>query len=76
MYNQQVVASNIETAGFSGLFSTFGTVDELELDDALWEHLLERGTYAKREVALKEILQAFVGNPQFFPSSSPIGRAP
>lgn len=58
------------------LFATHGTVDELELDDALWEHLLERGTYAKHEDALSEILQAFAGSPRFSLNASPTGRVP
>ena len=58
------------------LFSTYGTVDELELDDALWEHLREGGTYSKHEVSLSEILQVFVDSPRFFLNTSPTGRAP
>lgn len=57
-------------------FSRYGGVEELELDDTLWEHLQERGTYAKHEVLLGEIVQVFTGSPRFFLNSSPSGRAP
>lgn len=53
-----------------------GPVEELELDDALCQHLLERGTYPKHVVKLSEILQVFGNVPKLFLNPSETGHAP
>ena len=58
------------------ILSSSGPVEELELDDALQEHLQERGTYDKHRVSLSEILEVHQLSPKLFTNSSPHGRAP
>lgn len=59
------------------LFGQYGPVTELELDEALEEHLKERGITEKHIVSFTEIREVFQGDPRFFgnpPGSS--RRAP
>ena len=53
-----------------------GPVEGLELDDALGEHLQERGTYDKHRVSLSEILEVYLIMPKLFLNPSTTGRAP
>ena len=57
------------------LFEYNGSVDILELDDDLRNHLQERGTYQKHIVSLSEILEVHRGSPRYFLNNSK-GKAP
>ena len=59
-----------------GILSAHGPVQELELDDALWHHLRDRGTYAKHIVKLTEIVEVHGDVPKLFVNSSATGQAP
>ena len=62
--------------GIDKILTKEGPVEELELDDALWQHLKERGTYPKHVVKLFEILQVFGHAPKLFLNPSETGHAP
>ena len=57
------------------LFAYNGTVEELEFDDVLRNHLIERGTFDKHIVTLVEISEAHSIAPVYFVNESP-GGAP
>lgn len=57
------------------LFAEYGEVEELDLDDALEIHLLERGISGKHIVSFAEIMEVFEGSPEYF-ENSPGRRAP
>lgn len=40
------------------LFAEHGRVDELEIDDAFFDHMRERATYAKHLVTVAEVLES------------------
>jgi hypothetical protein len=56
------------------VFVRHGRVEELALDDVLYGHLVERGTYAKHDVTLAEILQVHQGQPRYFTNAGSDGR--
>ena len=46
-----------DTDETTSIFSVHGPVDELELDEELQQHLMDRGFYPKHNVALTEIIE-------------------
>jgi len=48
------------------LFELHGRVEQLILDDALFDHLLERGFYDRHAVSFEEILSVHLGAPRYF----------
>ena len=54
------------------LFSQYGPLRELELDDDLKQHLEERGITRKHIVSFAEILEVFAGPPPGFWRISPL----
>jgi len=57
------------------IFADNGPVEELELDEELEHHLIERGITEKHIVSFVEILEVLQGNPRFF-ENLPSRRAP
>lgn len=60
----------------NNLFDYNGTVDELDFDDELKEHLSERGTYDKHIVSILELSDVLHNNPRFFLNGGEGRRAP
>lgn len=58
------------------LVTRCGRVKELELDDDLQGHLLERGSYSKHEVTRREIVEVHAGTPRYFENLGTGRRAP
>ena len=56
------------------LFSQYGPLRELELDDDLKQHLEERGITRKHIVSFAEILEVFAGTPRILENQPAPGR--
>ncbi len=50
----------------AGLFSQYGHVDELDIDEEFDEHLRERAVFEKHRVMLSEVLEVQEGTPRYF----------
>ena len=57
------------------IFEYYGRVEEIELDEDLERHLIERGITEKHIVSFSEILEVLYGTPRFF-DNLPGRRAP
>ena len=60
----------------SELFQVAGSVEALELDDTLADHLRQRGTYEKHRVRLAEVIQVLARAPCFFENVGAARTAP
>lgn len=69
------MSSPLSDVEIQSLFADNGPVEELELDEELQQHLIERGITEKHIVSFVEILEVLQGAPRFF-ENLPGRRAP